>query len=249
MKLSGICVRASMNHKIKGIYIDKRDLQLFHYLFSVKAATYQQIHRDICQAISLDRTGQRLRSLEDNRFVEISLSRLVLGGKRIVNLRKKAFEKMICNGDEKRKEFKSDSLLHDIALGDIRYNFLKSSKIVDYQTENEIQTWGGEERRLNSDGIATIALPKRNIKAPIEFERTQKGKSRYSPMINKYYSASEFPIIFFISEEPHTIELVQNIEKELFKEESFKIFYALHQDILTNETLKLKNGNGTVISL
>ena len=238
-----------MIHKVKGIYIDKRDLQLLRYLFAVKVATYQQINRDIYPGISFDRTSQRIRALEDNGLVEIARSRLILGSKRTVSLRKRSFEKLIRNGDEKRKEFKSDSIVHDIGLGDLRHLLQKSPKVVAYRTENEIQTWGGDERKLNSDAIVTIALAKRNISVPIEYERTQKGKARYGPLVKKYYSASDFPILFFVSEEQHTIDLVQEIEKKLFDWGKPKIFYALKHELLQSETPRFQNGNGTVISL
>lgn len=238
-----------MIHKVRGIYIDERDLQLLRYLFTVKVATYQQIHRDIYPSISFDRTGQRIRALEDNGLVEIARSRLILGSKRTVSLRKRSFETLIRNGDEKRKEFKSDSIIHDIGLGDLRHSLRTRPKVVAYRTENEIQTWGGDERKLNSDAIATIALAKRNINVPIEYERTQKGKYRYEPLVKKYYSASDFPILFFITEEKHTIDLVQEIEKKFFDWEKPKIFYALKHELLQCETPRLQNGNGTAISL
>ena len=82
-----------MKYQIKKIYIDQRDLDLFTYLFKMKIASYQQIHRDIYFDITANRAEQRVRLLEDNRLVEVSRNRLILNGKRIVALRKKGFEK------------------------------------------------------------------------------------------------------------------------------------------------------------
>ena len=238
-----------MKHAIKGVYIDQRDIELFTYLFRAKVATYQQIHRDIYPDITANRAEQRVRLLENNRFLAVSRSRLILNGKRTVMLSKRGFEAFVKNGSEKRAEIKSDAILHDLDLGDIRQKFETSPKVTRYQTENEIQTWGNDERKLGCDALATIALATREIQVPLEYEKTQKVASRYERMVKKYYQSPDYPILFLLAESQSIIEIIQRVERRNYSWDKPKIFYALKHDFLQNRALKLQNFNGTVFDL
>lgn len=147
-----------MTSKIKGINIDERDLRLFFYLHAVKVATYEQIQRDIYPDICLDAAGLRIRKLEDTKFVDIQSNRLLMKGKRSVCLRKNTFDDFVRKGGELRIELKSDAIKHDLTLVDIRNKFLHSKKTLDYQTENQIQTWDLKHKHFNSDGLITSKL-------------------------------------------------------------------------------------------
>lgn len=238
-----------MNVDLEGIYIDQRDLELFPYLFAVKIATYEQIQRDIYPDISVGRVGQRIRVMEDNRLLSICRSRLILRGKRTVSLRKRGFDTFVKTGTEKRTELTSDAPLHDLVLGDIRHRFLASSRVSSYKTENEIQTWGGNERKLNSDALASVSLANGSISVPVEFERSQKRKKSYDRLVKQYYESDATPLVFLISEKQATIDAVVEAEKKLFNWDKPKFFYLLKSDFLAQDELKLRNSNGITINL
>lgn len=238
-----------MKLNLKGVHLDERDITLFSYLFAVKVASYEQIHRDIYSGISQDATGYRLRKIEDNGLIEIDRSRLILRGRRTVSLRKKGFDHFVKTGTEKRVEIASDAIIHDLILGDIRYKLRLSPKIVEYRTENEIQSWGNQERNLNSDALLTVLLASNTFQIPLEYERSQKEGSRYTRLVKHYYKESEYPLIFFVADCTRCILAVQNTEKELFKSDKPKFFYILKQDLLESDTIQLKNYHSAALNM
>ncbi|MFK7824171.1 MAG: hypothetical protein AB8G05_08440 [Oligoflexales bacterium] len=239
-----------MKQQIMGMYLDERDILLFKYLHAVKAATYEQITRDVFSDITQESLGNRIRKLEDNRLVQIQRSRLLLKGKRIVSNTKKSFENFVRRGNEKRIEIKSDSVHHDVALVDIRHSLLNSNKTKYYTTENEIQTWGTNEAcRLNSDAIVTTIIQSEAVELPIEYECTLKMERRYDDFLKKYYNSDIYPLILFISDSQSICNKVMGIERELFSSDQPKFFYQVSNLLLKNESLQFKNYHNAILTL
>ena len=238
-----------MNGKIKGIYINEKDIKLFSYLHAVKVATYEQIHRDVYTEICLDAVGHRIRKLEDAKFVEVGRNRLLLKGKRFVSLKKQTFDDFVRKGGELRIELKSDAIQHDLTLVDIRHKFCYSSKIQAYETENELQTWNLQYKHLNSDALVTSTLGQSHFQIPIEYESTLKKADRYEPFVQKYYQANDFPLVLFLADSQSIINTVVKTEKQLFNWDKPKFFYRLTQDFLSDDTLTFLNCNNAVLSL
>ncbi len=238
-----------MSIAVKGMNLDQRDIKLFQYLHAVKVATYDQIRRDVYSEICFDAVCHRVLKLEDNKLLEVKQSRALLRGKRHVSLRKEGFEEFVRKGNEIRIELKSDAINHDLTLVDIRHRFLKSPKTIAYETENEIQTWNLDNKHLNSDAIVTTIIKDLQLKIPIEYEGSFKKADRYEPFVKKYYQASEFPLVIFVTETAGMVDVVMKTEKKLFNWENPKFFYILINNLLSDDALKVENCNSTALIL
>ncbi|MFK7823318.1 MAG: hypothetical protein AB8G05_04120 [Oligoflexales bacterium] len=238
-----------MKRKIKNIYMDNRDVELLHYLFKVKVASCQQIHRDIYNDICFGAAGNRIRRLQDNKFIEIGHNRLIHHGKRTVWLKKPGFEEFVRSGNEMRIELKSDSINHDLVLVDIRRKFLDAPTTKRYRTENEIQTWGGSEKQLNSDAIVSMQIQTVILDIPIEYERSPKLKQRFENMVKRYYQKSDYPLVFVLAETQAAIEAIKHCEQELFPRKKTKFFYSSVDELLSTESPKLFNCHGSFFDL
>ncbi len=237
-----------MKLKIHGMYLDDRDLQLFRYLHAVKVATYGQIHRDIYTSIGLDSVGGRIRKLEDNRLLEAGRSRLLLNGARTVSLTRRAFDNFVKKGEEIQIELKSDAIQHDLVLVDIRHRFSLFQRTLDYQTENQIQTWDLKNRSLNCDAMMLFQLRSTPIQIPIEYEASLKKEDRYEPFLKKYYQNSEFPLILLLADTQLILDKIVKLEKELFNWDKPKFFYQLKQNFFKNEVCHFENGNQSTLT-
>lgn len=238
-----------MNLKIKGVYLTERDLKLMRYLHAVKVATYDQIARDAYSDYSLRGVGNRLRKLENNRFISSTGNRLLLHGKRIVSLTKLGFEQFVKRGDEFVNEFKSQAVKHDLALNDIRSRIVAKSQVRDYQTENEIKTWNARFRKLNSDALFTLDLGKGSFQIPLEYESSMKKTLRYEPIVKKYYQESTMPFVAYIADSQNILDKVSTIERKLYGWNKPKFFYRLKQDFLADEALHLENYDKFILAI
>jgi hypothetical protein len=238
-----------MNLKISGMHFGEKDRMLLRYLHSVKVATYEQIARDIYPDYNLDSVGNRLRKLENNRLISSLSSRPFLHGKRIVSLTKLGFENFVTRGDEFVVELHSEAIMHDLALNDIRSRIVGAAKVREYYTENEIQAWDENHRKLNSDGLFALALSKRTFMVPLEYESSMKIANRYIPIVKKYYQMPDMPLVAYIADSQAIIDKVAATEKTLFGWDKPKFFYRLKHDFLADDTLWLKNYDNGVLSL
>lgn len=238
-----------MNIKLKGIYLTEVDLSLLRYLHAVKVATYEQIARDVYCGYSKASAGNRLRKLEDNRFICTKSNRMLLHGKRIVSLTKLGFEHFVKRGDEFVVELQSNAINHDLALNDIRRRIVTASRVREYQTENEIQSWNECYRKLNSDALFALELSRGTFLVPLEYESTMKKALRYEPIVKKYYQEPNIPLVAYIADSQAIIDKVAAAERNLFGWDKPKFFYCLKQEFLSDATPSLKNYDNAVLPL
>ena len=131
-----------MKPDIKNIFITEKDVRFLRYLHAVKVSTYERATRDIYTNHKVKSVSGRIRKMEDNHLLEGWCNRKLEKGKRVVSLTSKGFDLFVKNGEEQRVELKSNSVIHDLCLVDIRHKFMKHDNIKMYLTENEVQTWG-----------------------------------------------------------------------------------------------------------
>lgn len=230
-------------------YLLPGDEFFLKYIHAVKVSTYEQIQRDCYSSLKVNTVGGRLRRLEENKFIRITLSRSHRGRNCLVSISKKGFEKHIQDKSIHRKELLSDAIGHDLNLVDIRYAFKNFPSTTMYYTENEIQTWDYEGRELNSDAIVISKLKKREFSIPIEYELHMKEKKRYEPIIKKYYNSKNHPFVFFIAESDSIIEKVEQTERNLFDWEKPKFFYQTRKNFISEKNYFFTNGKGKVLDL
>lgn len=238
-----------MKQKINRVYIKEEDINLFFYLHAVKVSTYSQITRDIYFNYQQESVANRIRKMENNKFLKGYRSRTLRCGKQVITLTESGFNKFVRNSTEARLELKSGCIEHDLSLVDIRHYLLKQEKVRTYLTENQMQTWGhilGDGRYsslvdLRSDAIVEIQAPKRALNIPVEYDSSHKAGYRYEKLLDKYYSRDDIPIVLFVFRSQRDMNNFKEIEKKKIGSGRLKFFYILEENILKTETVRFYN--------
>lgn len=231
--------------------ITKNDVHLLKYLHAVKVATYKQIQRDIYPSYQLRSVSNRLAKLERLSLVTGSQNRLFRCVEKVISLSKSGYQRFVAGEIEHRCELKSEAINHDLRLVDVRYAFLRLEKVSQYQTENQIQTWGIPEQnylsakitKLNSDAMAKVKFPGGEILAAIEYEESEKATQRYDPIVKKYYLCEEVGVVFYVCESRNLIRKISEVEKSLFPGNHPKFFYQVIDGLLQNDDVSFQNYN------
>lgn len=231
------------------MHITKQDLELLHFLHSVKVATYKQIHRDVYPEKSLKTVYNKVAQISKYKLISSTYDRLGTPVEKVMSLSKHGFKKFVASGNESRIELKSDSLNHDLGLVDIRYLLMNLQKTISYYTENEIQTWWpksddalkNELFKLQSDGLAKLSFSKGNLWAAIEYESTEKSGVRYESIVKKYYRTSDVPLVLYICDDERTLEQIKLAENNIYKGEYPKIFYQVKQKLYACDNIQFIN--------
>ena len=111
-----------------GFWSSPKDRELFRYLHQAKVATVEQINRDIYQHPKINTVYWRLLLLQKLGLVR-SCHHHALGKKKVVSLTERGFKEFVADGTERTVELKSQTLLHDLALVDVKFHLLRSNKI------------------------------------------------------------------------------------------------------------------------
>lgn len=230
---------------LRGVYLTEKDLEFLRYLHAVKVSTYDRIHRDIYSGYKITSAGNRIRKIHDNGLIEVTHGRLILGGKRLVSLSQKGYNLYLRTGDELRIELKSDSILHDLELNDIRSSMIHCADVVEYKTENQIQTWNDDFRSINSDALVTISRNGEAFQMPLEYERSHKKASRYNDLVHRYYGDDGISAMLYIAKDYSIMNKVMDIERKLYPWEHPKIFYCYIEDFLKDHHKRFQNFNGS----
>jgi len=245
-----------MQPKIKGVVIKEVDKKLFKYLHAVKVATYKQITRDIYQEYKLKSVVNRLNKLEDNKLIAGYRSRQ-LNNCKVVHLTNTGFKMFVCNEESKFVKLKSESVLHDLDLVDIRYNLLKSPRICSYYTENQLQAWGSylHDGKLspllgmNFDGVVEIQFKKSVMFIPVEYEKYEKYSLRYEVRLKKLHSSDEVPIIFYVCKTKEILNRLWYLERKLLKGRKPKLFLKLLTEFKEDKSLVFTNCNNDSLAI
>ena len=249
-----------MSQKIKGIFLQKKDVQLLRYLYGVKVSTYKRIHRDIYKNYTKDSSDLRVRKLEKCGLISGYRTRILNQGEKVLMLTPKGFNAFLKVGTERRVEIKSDAIEHDLSLVDICHKLMKQKKVEVYLTENELQTWGhilndgyySKFVKLNSDSLIKMQTPKGSLKVPVEYEAMSKSTTRYMKFMDKYYKRNDIPLVLVICKTESILKQMQRVEKETVTSSENnrpKFFYILMQDFLKNETPEFFSCNNKTLKL
>lgn len=230
-----------------GFWSTSLDEKLFRYLHQVKVATTEQINRDIYQFAKISSLQRRLHRLQSRGFVRCCYQ-AALGRKNILSLTERGFKKFVSDGSERAVELKSQAILHDIALVDVRFHLLKSTKISRFYSENELKTWNtywqsddfGKFIDVRCDGVAAVNLDGGSLLFAVELETVQKNRERSQEIIAKYYQ-SMIPVVLFVCGDDSIRATFLKLESEYLSghapRKSGKFFYVLLSDLLKEPSL------------
>ena len=139
-----------------------------------------------------------------------------------------------------RRQFQSNSPYHDITLVDIRYSFLKRPSVVEYITENLLQS--GTDiledvdhlLRHYPDGVVRIEISKEIYTFCLEYDAHGKSRYRYEEFLNKYYLDRNVTAVFFIYRKKTAFQTLISLEREIYPKMTPKIFYCSLDKILSS---------------
>lgn len=248
----------SQTKKRSGIQIRDVEKKLFSYLFLNKVATSLQIQRDIYLDISHQALYKRLNLLMEAGYLSANYHK-ELRGRLVYSLTKKALEVFVLGKSSKefREQLKSNSVLHDLDLVDVRSK-LKSFKMVEgYYTENLIRSGieidqienVKELKSFNFDAILKIKKDSKIHLLALEYERTLKFSTRYQNYFKRVYSRPEITAILYITQNQKTLDKIQGLEKAIIQNHWPKVFYISLNDLLAGKQATFINLKSEKITL
>ena len=248
----------SQAKKKVGIQIREVEKKLFSYLFLNKVAVSSQIQRDIYLNISHQALYKRLNLLIESGYLTANYHK-ELSGRLVYSLTKKSFEDFVIvkSSKEFREQLKSNSVLHDLDLVDIRSKFKDFKMVEGYYTENLIRSGvelaGSEElkefKNFNFDAILKINKDGKTHLLALEYERTLKFSNRYQEYFKKVYSRPEISAILYITENQKTLNKIQGLEKAVIQNHWPKVFYISLNDLLAGTQVTFINLKSEKITL
>ena len=237
-------------------FVTDRDIRLFSFLHSVKAATSEQINREIYSYKNVNVMGDRLRKMEKTKLIigcGVSHNGI---SRKYYCLASRGFNRFIHCDDIVREELKTNSPSHDIDLVDIRRRLLDSKIASEYLCENELQTWSeyltdihlAPYRLARCDGVA-----KMNFGGPvwigIEYEATYKNRSRYKDILKRFYKNSGIPYVIYICKNQELLGSIRSQDKKHYGEYKPKIMYITLNDLMNSDVVCFTSREGKRISL
>lgn len=150
------------------------------------------------------------------------------------------FIKHQLGGDVAFKNYKSDSLIHDLHLVDISNVFQSFSCVSNVFYESEIRSYSHESLddelssflALRSDRVLELKVTgSEGVLVALEYERTLKRFHRLVQKLKDYYLHEDIPAVFYICENKKNIkELIKADEKACDGERS-KVYFCELEDV------------------
>lgn len=246
--------------KKKSLLITKRDKAIFKGLYEQRTLLERHIREKYFPNRCPTAATHRLGKLVKNGYLVKNYA--LMGNQKFVHyfLKEKA---LACIKDElefaiKRPCLKSSSVVHDLALVDIRERLEKCQMVKEVFTENILQTTDCTGRRkldtafisLNTDLLAHLKTKKGEYWIPIEWERSHKSESQLVDKLADYYLFPDIQAVFYICQNDNIRKAVFRCEKKLGKGFHPKVFTCLLENVLENNgEIHFKNASGGIFKL
>lgn len=247
-------------HCKAGFWLRAADNDLFHYLHQAKVATALQINRDIYHYEKINTLYHRLALLQRLGLIA-STSHQALPKVKVFHLSEKGFRDFVADGTERVIELKSQAILHDLALVDVRHCLLKSRNVTRFLTENELRAWNDHWRSeilscfidVRCDGVAFTQLTGGDVTFAVEYEASCKSQARVDEIVAKYYRNGDIPGVLLICEGDAVKQLYVSSETKFLKDRggdmSNKFFYVNLQNMLVDPDLIFTDLEGNRLRL
>lgn len=193
------------------------------------------------------------------RYLEAQYHR-ELGGRLVYGLSERTFREFIRGRADCdfRGQLKSENVLHDLDLVEIRHRLKSFATVTDYWCENVLRS--GVElpndelqlalKQFRFDAVLGISRHTENHHLPLEYERSVKFASRYRSYFKRLYASPQIAAVLFVCRDRKVESYVQQREKAELANSWPKTFYATLGEVLTStESLAFSNLNGEKITL
>ncbi len=243
------------------LILGQRDVNCFSFLHTNKAATAKQIHRAIF-AKDYSNFCKKMRKYEEIKLVNRLTGAKDFDLSGVYELTKKGFNVVRANpkGVIAHNRFKSNSILHDLYLVEIRHILKSRALVMSYLTENQIQTNADFDtekslvdfKRLHCDAFMVIknARSGSQIKVALEFELSDKSMKDYRKKLTDYYSAGGIAAVLCICKDKQTENRIKRSELEVYKGNVSRVHY-LQYEMLQNRgpLVTFESQTGSIITV
>ncbi|MCT4641501.1 MAG: hypothetical protein N4A33_04330 [Bacteriovoracaceae bacterium] len=236
---------------MKRISITNWEIDLFNYLHENKVATVDQIFRDLPKYKTRKSLIWRLWKLKKLGYLTGQYN-TDHNGLNVYNLTKKTFRRFISKDRFVRMELKSNSVLHDIELVDIRHKIMNMIKVNEYYTENFHQAWEYINFDFGTpipDTIIDVNKKDGKYIFGIEYEASAKSKKRYEDIIRSYYNEEKIHFVIYICKTESLLKKIQKIEHKLYPTKYKRLFYVTLDEFYSNKDFIIKNSHGFTVNL
>ncbi len=211
------------------------------YLCSV--STVKQLRRDAFDNCSLTFAYRKMREFERAGFVERVYFNNQGRHTMAYTLTMKGFREFILEEESEKplaKKFRPQSLLHELALVDIRHAFGQLSVVKNYYTENLILSgsdhFDSEKLKkailLRPDAIVELVREGKSYFFAIEYEASLKYSGHIKRKMNNYYDCRDLTGVIFITKGRPIQKSLLAIEEQGNARFNPKIFYATLDEVL-----------------
>ena len=244
----------------KNIAITNKDIKIFIRIYEQRTMTIKQIGSQFYPTTTIQNVHKRLAKLEKYgyiRFEKMRFNEKWLTHLYITNLSFKCIKGLL-KYEVLQPSFSSSSVIHDLTLVDLRASLDSLDMVKESLCENMLQSSncdddidnGSNFQVLNTDLAIHFDNDFGSYWLPVEWEASEKGKSRVMNKLMSYYAVSEIPAIVYICEDKSIQRTLQRCDEEICKNFNAKLFTCLKEDVLNfNEQLQLKNSNKKVLIL
>lgn len=244
----------------KNISITSKDIEIFTRIYEQRTMTIKQVAIQFYPSTTIQNVHKRLAKLE--KYGYIRFEKLRFNAKWISHLYLTSLSfKWIKNSlkyEVVRPSFYSSSVIHDLTLVDLRARLDSLDMIKESLCENMLQSSncdddidnGSNFQILNTDLAIHFDSGFGRYWLPVEWEASEKGKSRIMNKLMSYYAISEIPAVLYICEDKSIQSTLQRCDEEICKNFNAKLFTCLKEDVLNfKEHLQLRSSNKKVLIL
>ncbi len=245
-----------MKKSSQSFWKSNKDEDLFDYLHEVKIATLVQINRDVYGYEKFKTLYKRIAKFEKLGFLTQSCH-VAFPKQKLISLTRQGFDEFLGNGDERIIELKSDSIAHDLNLVDIRHRLLNADKVIDFFSENALQTWKKYSENTDlrpyvearCDAALKAQFSNGDVLLAVEYEANRKYISRIDEVVAKYYNTNDIPAVLYICSDEQIVQEHIQAENRRFSKYDARIYYKTFENFVHDQTLAFKNRDGEVLRL
>lgn len=153
------------------------------------------------------------------------------------------FIKSNLSGDVVFRNYKSDSLIHDLNLVDISKVFLTFNSVSHMHYESEIRSYSHESLHddlhpflvLRTDRVISVTSSEGSALVALEYERTLKRSHRLVSKLRSYYLNDDIPAVFYICETKEIIKELIKADTKACDGENSKVYFCELTDVQNSD--------------
>ena len=223
--------------------LQPRDMAIMQFVFSSRVATLEQLGKRFFPERHKSAVARRLRQLCSMGFFRAGA--ILLDGR----MQKVFFPESKCIGvvgnlwdfTIDKPQFKSESVSHDIRLGDLRFRLEKLTEYRDFISENLLSSSHeladsqvfGDFVKVHSDGALKL-LGKDGLEYlfSIELELTDKGTPRYKEKLAAYYLTNSIEGVIYVCAEQGIIFSLKEADREVRGNRNSILYFGLEKNTI-----------------